>query len=167
MYFFMKFVFSMRKRTFILKFTFSKEFPISTHLCLVFYLVLSNEVFSLFFRVKMLLWFFYCGLFEIFVRWQLFFNNSIFWHGISLVLLIISYLSWGIWTIIKGILMRRFSISTFRNRKQVIILLLCSLNIIRGKAFLDFSLIILWWNGLLILLMKTLLFIWLLHICIH
>lgn len=60
MHFFVKFVISMCKRAFILKLTFSKKFPVSTHFSFIFNLIWSNEVISFFIRIEDFLRFFKC-----------------------------------------------------------------------------------------------------------
>jgi hypothetical protein len=96
----------MCERTFILEFTFSKEFKISAHLCFVFHLVLSYKIFSFLLRVKMLLGFLYCSFLVIFVRlgFRCFFSRGVALWKIMLVgaiLLVFSNLSWSVWVIVK------------------------------------------------------------------
>lgn len=63
-----QFMFAMGERALILKLTFSTDLPVSTHLCLLFHLVLPDEIISLLFALEVLLWLLECCEFDFFVR---------------------------------------------------------------------------------------------------
>ena len=60
MHFFVQFMLPVRKWALILKFTLPKQFPVTTDLSFILNLVLSYEIFSLFFRIEMSFRFLYC-----------------------------------------------------------------------------------------------------------